>query len=91
MSDDVLNGNTVADLEIDFGFTVQNNVINGNGQYGIFVLENFEGVPSSEVINNTPLANGMFDLFEGSNFFPPRSTNVWRDNKFFTSNPSCIR
>jgi len=29
--DDVLNGNTVADLEIDFGFTVQNNVINGNG------------------------------------------------------------
>ena len=69
MSDDVLNGNTVADLEIDFGFTVQNNVINGNGQYGIFVLEKFEPVPSSEVINNTPLANGMFDLFEGSNFF----------------------
>jgi len=31
LSDDVLNGNTVADLEIDFGFTVQNNVINGNG------------------------------------------------------------
>ena len=86
MSDDVLNGNTVADLEIDFGFTVQNNVINGNGQYGIFVLEKFEPVPSSEVINNTPLANGMFDLFDTR----PGCGAAWSDNKFFTANQSCI-
>jgi hypothetical protein len=93
VSHNVLNGNSVAGLEIDFGFgfTVQNNVINGNGQYGIFVPETFEPVPSGEIINNTSLANGMFDLFEGSNsFFPPCSTNVWSGNTFFTANQSCI-
>jgi parallel beta-helix repeat protein len=70
LSRNVLNGNTGAGLSIGeiFVATVQNNVINGNGQYGIFVQPAPPpgGSVNLEVTNNTSLANGMVDLFDGS-------------------------
>ena len=86
MSHNVLNGNTVG-LFIDdgAGATVQNNVINGNDQYGIFVAEPLDN--AIEVTNNTSLANGIFDLFDQ---VPGCSGHLWSGNTFFTANQSCI-
>jgi parallel beta-helix repeat protein len=88
VSHNVLNGNTGVGLSISStspfpGLTVQNNVINGNGQSGILVSE----FALSQVINNTSLANGMFDLFDEA---PGCSGHVWSGNTFFTANQSCI-
>ena len=88
VSHNVLNGNTTAGLVInDFAspVTVQNNVIDGNGQYGIFVAE--RSIPGTEVTNNTSLANGTFDMVDGSAVC---SGHVWSGNTFFTANQSCI-
>ena len=72
MIHNVINGNSGAGVSIDAiaigSFTFQNNVINGNGQYEIFVAPPsppFPTVFGLEVINNTSLANGMVDLFDG--------------------------
>jgi hypothetical protein len=89
VSHNIVNGNTSDGVLITAGalllptVTVQNNVISGNGGNGIFAL-------LGEITSNTSLANGMFDLFEGNTGFPPCSIIVWRGNKFFTGNQSCI-
>jgi hypothetical protein len=92
LSHNVINGNTSVGLLINaivIGATVQNNVINGNGQYGIFL----EPPPAQtvfglEVTNNTSLANGMVDLFDGQT--PNCKGTVWSGDTFFTANQSCI-
>jgi len=94
VSHNVINGNTLAGLHISailFGATVQNNIINGNGQYGIFVEPPpppAQEVFGLEVTNNTSLANGMVDLFDGQT--PNCKGTVWSGNTFFTANQSCI-
>jgi parallel beta-helix repeat protein len=88
VSHNVLNGNTGAGLAIaseSSGAAVQNNVINGNGQYGIFVQGPLESPLA--VTNNTSLANGINDLFDG---VPGCTGHVWSGNTFFTANQSCI-
>jgi parallel beta-helix repeat protein len=90
-SHNILNGNTIDGLEINFGpffpgsASAQNNVTKGNGQHGIF-LATTVGM-NVEVSNNTSLANGMFDLFD---FNPGCSGHSWSGNTFFTANQSCI-
>jgi hypothetical protein len=93
VSHNILNGNTGNGVQIDAGLiglavTVQNNVVNGNGLDGIHV----DSLPpllsgSTEVVNNTSLANGRNDLFDGA---PGCSGNVWSGNTFFNANQSCI-
>jgi len=67
------------------GATIQQNVANGNGTSGIGL-----GTVQSptEVTNNTSLANGMVDLFDGQT--PNCKGTVWSGNTFFTANQSCI-
>jgi hypothetical protein len=92
VSHNILNGNTGSGVQIVAGFsglavTVQNNVVNGNGLDGIHI-DFFAPSPAPiEVVNNTSLANGMNDLFDGT---PGCVPNVWSGNTFFTANQSCI-
>jgi hypothetical protein len=93
VSHNVINGNTGVGVVISaiVGIaTFQNNVVSGNGQYGILV----ERVPPPgqnvfglEVTNNTSLANGKFDLFDGSAVC---AGAVWSGNTFFNADQSCI-
>ena len=92
VSHNILNGNTRDGVQIVAGFsglavTVQNNVVNGNGLDGIHI-DSFAPSPAgTEVVNNTSLANGGNDLFDGT---PGCVPNVWSGNKFFTANQGCI-
>jgi hypothetical protein len=90
VSHNIINGNTGAGILIlaANGATFQNNVTNGNGQYGIFVTGPL-GPPVNgvDVTNNRSLANGTFDLFDGSAVC---AGAVWSSNTFFTANQSCI-
>jgi hypothetical protein len=87
VSHNVLNGNTGDGLQISAGglliptVTVQYNVLSGNGGNGMTVLV------AREITNNTALANGMVDLVDT---LPGCTETVWRANKFFTANQSCI-
>jgi len=93
VSHNIVNGNTGDGVQIAAGLvgqavTVRNNVVNGNGLDGIHV--DFVGPllsGSTEVVNNTSLANGMNDLFDGA---PGCFGNVLSGNRFFTANQSCI-
>jgi len=92
VSHNILNGNTGNGVQIVAGFsglavTVQNNVVDGNGLDGIHI-DFFAPSPAPiEVVNNTSLANGMNDLFDGT---PGCVPNVWSGNTFFNANQSCI-
>jgi len=91
VSHNIINGNTdgVSIFSAEGGATFQNNAINGNGQYGISVVgPGPTGVVRNvEITNNTSLADGNFDMFDGSAVC---AGTVWSGNKFFTANQSCI-
>jgi parallel beta-helix repeat protein len=85
VSHNVINGNTSGVVIVgSMGATFQNNVISGNGT-GIFVPQ--IGVFGLKVTNNTSLANGNFDLFDGSAVC---AGTVWSGNTFFNANQTCI-
>ena len=93
VSRNIVNGNTGDGVNITTGqfliptVTVQNNVVNGNGLDGIHI-DFFAPFPAvTEVVNNTSLANGTNDPFDGA---PGCVPNVWSGNTFFTANQSCI-
>jgi hypothetical protein len=90
VSNNIFNGNTYDGLggDIIFGATIHNNVTNGNGGVGIAVGEAQLGL--TEISNNTSLANGLWDLVDNDERFRQCAGHVWRDNKFFTANQSCI-
>jgi parallel beta-helix repeat protein len=89
VSHNIVNGNTNDGVFLSAGgfnpktVTVHYNVISGNGGNGIKNAQ-----IAREITNNTALANGMFDLFDTA---PGCTGTVWRDNKFFTANQSCIQ
>jgi len=87
VSHNVINGNTGVGVLIggSIDATFQNNVISGNGQYGISV--SLFGVFGLKVTNNTALANGTLDLNDP---VPNCAGSVWSGNTFFTANQSCV-
>ena len=88
VSHNIFNGNTSIGLRMFIAkLIVLNNVTNGNGLDGIHVEFSGPVTGANEVINNTSLANGMNDLFDG---VPGCTGNVWSGNTFLTANQSCI-
>jgi hypothetical protein len=84
LNGNIVIGNPNTGVSITGGFvTAQSNIVSGNGNLGIDVLL----ARSVEIINNTALANGNFDLLdEDLNCVG----TVWSGNTFLRASPSCI-
>jgi hypothetical protein len=84
-SDNLASGNTQNGIDAngDAHTRFLHNTVVFNGQYGI---EMYQYATNKEIISNTALGNGTYDLFEGDRNCP----NRWADNTFGTANRPCI-
>lgn len=84
-SDNMATANTVNGIEISAPSSAQflHNTVAFNGNYGI---ETYFTAANKQIIENTVLDNGTYDMYEGNG----ECRNVWVDNTFGTANKSCI-
>lgn len=85
-SDNLASGNT--QIGIDANGMAHTRFLHNtavfNGKYGIEMYQ--YATTNKEIISNTALGNGAYDLFEGNHNCP----NMWADNTFGTANRACI-
>jgi len=84
-SDNLATGNTQNGIETSGPSPAQfvHNTVAFNGNYGI---ETYFTARNKQIISNTVLDNGAYDLYEGNG----ECRNTWVDNTFGTANQSCI-